>query len=449
MSDLFERARDLFLNGVADFESGRLADAERCFAASLQILPGRASTLTNLGAARLRLGRPAEALAPLDEAVAREPGHAEAWGHRGSALAALGRAEEALASFDRVLALAPGDPAALFRRSTQLNALRRPAEALASLDALLAARPNDAEAGFERAVTLQALGRPRDALAACDALLARRPTAAPVWSQRGGLLKDLGRLPEAAHSFRQALAHGADPELTRYLLASVEGSEGAPTAAPRAYVEGLFDGYAADFDRHLVDQLGYRTPQLLAALLPADGRWSSALDLGCGTGLMAPLLAPRTDALDGVDLSRQMLEKARTRGLYRELRYADVVADLGATAHRYGLVVAADVFVYVGALDAVFAGVARVLDPGGSFLFSVEEAADGRDLELRTSGRYAHGRAGLEQLAAHAGFEPLRVEGATLRYDQGRPITGLLLLLRRNPGAWPYASGAAQIAAAG
>jgi predicted TPR repeat methyltransferase len=433
MSDPFERARDLFLQGVADFEAGRLADAEQRFAASLQILPGRASTLTNLGAVRLRLGRAAEALVPLDEAVAREPGHAEAWGHLGSALAALGRAEQASASFERLLELVPGDPAALFLRSTQLNALGRHAEALANLDALLDTRPDDAEAGFDRVVTLQALGRPIEALAACDALLARRPTAAPVWSQRGGLLKELGRLPEAARSFRRALAHGADPELTRYLLASVEGSGGAPTAAPRAYVEGLFDGYAADFDRHLVDRLGYRTPQLLAALLPPDVRWSAALDLGCGTGLMAPLLAPRTDAFDGVDLSRKMLEKARVRGLYRELHHADVVEELRATTQRYGLVVAADVFVYVGALDGVFAGVARVLDPGGLFLFSAEEADDGRDLELRTSGRYAHGRAGLERLAAQEGFETLRVERATLRHEQGRPITGLLLLLRRGP----------------
>lgn len=435
MSDSFERARDLFLEGVADFEAGRLVEAEQRFAASLQIMPGRASTLTNLGAVRLRLGRPAEALAPLDEALTREPGHAEAWGHRGSALAALGRAEEAVASFERVLTLVPGDAAALFRRATQLNALGRHAEALASLDALLAARPDDADVGFDRIVTLQTLARPLDALAACDALLARWPTAAPAWSQRGGLLKELGRLPEAAHSFRQALAHGADPELTRYLLASVEGSQSAPTAAPRAYVEGLFDGYAADFDRHLVDRLGYRTPQLLAALLPADARWSIALDVGCGTGLMGPLLAPRTGVLHGVDLSRQMLEKARALGLYRELRHADVVDDLRSTAHRYGLVVAADVFVYVGALDGLFAGVARVLDSGGLFLFSVEEADDGRDLVLRTSGRYAHGRAGLEQLASHEGFETLRVERATLRQDQGRPITGLLLLLRRGSHA--------------
>jgi predicted TPR repeat methyltransferase len=256
-----------------------------------------------------------------------------------------------------------------------------------------------------------------------------------AWTQRGSILKDLGRLDEAAASLRRALAEGGDAELNRYLLASIDGAAAAggeaPRAAPRAYVEGLFDQYAASFDEHLVARLGYRTPELLAALLPAGRRFDAALDLGCGTGLMAPLLQPRTGAIDGVDLSRQMLDKARALAIYRELRHADVAEFLRLTDRRYDLVVAADVFVYVGALDAVFDGIARVLAPDGLFLFSVEEAGDGRDLELRTTSRYAHGLAGLRRLATLHGLAEARVERATLRHDQGQAVTGLCVLLRR------------------
>ena len=62
----FERAKALFIEGVTHFEAGEAVDAERCFEASLALLPERASTLLNLGAARLQVGKPEQALAALE-----------------------------------------------------------------------------------------------------------------------------------------------------------------------------------------------------------------------------------------------------------------------------------------------------------------------------------------------------------------------------------------------
>jgi predicted TPR repeat methyltransferase len=430
MSDSFERARSAFLRGVQALERGALAEAEQDLVEALQALPGRPSTLVNLALVRTRLGRAAEALPLLDQVLTLQPTDAEAWGHRGTSLAALGRAEEAVAAFDRALTLEPGSTPARFQRALQLNVLGRPLDALTDLDLLLAARPGDLEALFQRGLVLQALGRPAEALDSYEQLLALQPGAAPAWTQRGGVLKDLGRPAEAAECFRQALARGGDPELNRFFLASVEGGE-APSAAPRTYVEGLFDGYAAGFEQHLVEHLDYRVPDLLVALLPAGWHGAAALDLGCGTGLMAPPLRPRVAAIDGVDLSRRMLDSARSRGLYRTLQHADLGAVLRAGGPTYDLVVAADVFIYVGALDAVFAGVQRALAASGLFLFSVEEADSGRDLQLRTSSRYAHSEAYLRELAARHDFEVRRVTRATLRLDQRQPVGGLCLLLER------------------
>jgi predicted TPR repeat methyltransferase len=203
-------------------------------------------------------------------------------------------------------------------------------------------------------------------------------------------------------------------------------------------VAALFDSYADDFDSHLVQQLGYRTPALLAELLPPGRRFTATLDLGCGTGLMAPLVAPHCERLDGVDLSAGMLERAHALGLYRELHLAEVAAHLHATAQRYALVLAADVLVYIGQLTAVFAGVARVLEPGGLFIFSVEEssaagAPSGAALgyELRASSRYAHSEPYLRELAAGHGFEVEALRRGTLRHEQLVPIAGLLVSLVR------------------
>jgi predicted TPR repeat methyltransferase len=94
------------------------------------------------------------------------------------------------------------------------------------------------------------------------------------------------------------------------------------------------------------------------------------------------------------------------------------------------LIIAADVFIYIGDLQAVFAGVRRVLEPRGLFCFSVEQGSDERSYELRSSSRYAHSAQHLRALAAQQDFELLALEEATLRKDQAQPVAGLLLALR-------------------
>jgi len=132
-----------------------------------------------------------------------------------------------------------------------------------------------------------------------------------------------------------------------------------------------------------------------------------------------------------VDLSARMVEHARRRGDYDEVTHADVVEFLAATPQRYDLVLAADVFVYVGALEAVFAGAARVLQAAGEFCFSVEAADEQDDYALRMSLRYAHSERYIRSLAGPHGFELRSTARHPLRMDQGRPIQGLCVWLVR------------------
>lgn len=361
MGSNFEQARGFFMRGVAHYEAGEFTAAEREFAAALALVPGRPSTLTNLGAVRLKLGRAAEAAALLEEALALEPGNAEALRHRAAALAELGQLQQALASIDRALEVQPGH--------------------------------------------------------------------GPAWTLRGSLLRSLGRTEEAGDAYRAAAANGDDSALNRYFLASL-GKAVAPANAPREYVEALFDGYSQDFDAHLVQVLRYRAPERLVQGL-GGSRAAAALDLGCGTGLCGPLLRPLAQRLDAVDLSARMVERARAGGAYDEVVHADLMDYLGSTPRRYDLVMAADVFIYVGALEGVFEGVSRVLRPGGRFCFSVELADAGEDLVLRPSLRYAHSAGYIRRLAAQSGFEISATSEGPIREDQGLSIPGLFAWLAR------------------
>jgi predicted TPR repeat methyltransferase len=148
-------------------------------------------------------------------------------------------------------------------------------------------------------------------------------------------LRELGRLEEAAQAFREALRHGAERDLHDYYLASVEGRD-APPAAPREFVQTLFDDYADEFETHLVSALRYRGHVRLVEGLAALGRgpYRNGLDLGCGTGLCGPLLRPMVERLTGIDLAPRMAAKAAARGVYDAVAAADAVDHLRQSGAR-------------------------------------------------------------------------------------------------------------------
>lgn len=382
---------------LAAYHRGALDEAARAARALLDAAPGHAGAAQLLGVVEARQGRFDAALAALDRAVEADPQLASAHNNRGNVLFALEREAEAVASYDRALALGLEEPGALTNRGLALRALHRRDAALRS---------------FEQA-------------------LARRPGFAEALLGRGELLLEMGRRDAGIASLQQAREAGADDSRIGFLLAALGVAPVAPRA-PDEFVRELFDQYAHRFDAHLAGGLGYRTPALVGQLVDGLGLAPGpVVDLGCGTGLCAPLLRAHAHPLVGIDLSGAMLEHARARGLYDELVEAEITAELGRRPQAFGLAVAADVLVYFGALEELFDAVHAALRPGGCFVFSVE-AGEADDHVLRPTRRYAHSAAYLERLAAQRGFACRRLEPTVLRHDQGgAEVRGLLAVLQR------------------
>ena len=307
------------------------------------------------------------------------------------------------------------------------------ARTLATLERDARARPHDARIRLAIGQALQHLGRPLEALEAYEHALELNPQLGPAWTLRGHLLRQAGRLADASVCFNNAIGCGEDVESHLYFLGAL-GLGALPEAAPPAFVRGLFDEYADRFDAELVDTLRYRGHEQacgpLAALHPAP--FASALDLGCGSGLAAPLLRPLARRLAGVDLSPRMIARAAATNLYDELHVAEVVAYLHRTAGRHDLVVACDVFIYLGNLAPVFAAVARVLAPGGLFAFTVEAGEADAGYDLLPTLRYAHSERYLRELAQAHGLRVARCERAPLREGHGEAIAGLAMHLVRD-----------------
>ena len=97
------------------------------------------------------------------------------------------------------------------------------------------------------------------------------------------------------------------------------------------------------------------------------------------------------------------------------------------------LVVAADVFIYVGALERVVGAVAGMLAEGGMFAFSVETLAGEGDFALRPSRRYAHSKGYVRRILSERGLSILSLEGAVIRRDRGEPVEGQAVVSRKGP----------------
>lgn len=419
----------------------RPAEALTAYTSALELAPEFMAACNNQGNAYLALRQFAPALACFDRALAADAGsavgRAELVNNRGAALQGLERAEEALACHEEALRLHPDYPLASFNRGNALLALRRWPEALASFDAALAAQPEYADAWYNRANALEALERYSESVSSFEQVLRLKPDNPEALNRLGNALLRLQRREEAVAAFRRALAHGGDPEPLRYALACL-GEEEAPPVSPRNYVVGLFDQYAERFDSHLTQVLGYDTPARLTASLRrqlAEGGsrplpWA-AIDLGCGTGLCGEGLRGLCSSLIGVDLSPKMLTQAARREVYSALVEADVASFLAdQPSASADLVLAADVFIYIGELAGIFAEVARLLRPAGMFAFSVEvtEAADYLLLPTR---RYAQSHAYVQRLATAHGLTLLECTPQVIRMEVGVPVAGEHWLLRR------------------
>jgi ArsR family transcriptional regulator len=235
----------------------------------------------------------------------------------------------------------------------------------------------------------------------------------------------LERLPEGANAYFQSAPNA---ELTRHVLARLPEDDAtiaadrrasARIAAERARVASeSFRRHGADWDE--MRALGLPGPAIDAALVKLlPKRVGRAVDIGTGTGKLLDVLAPRADAVLGLDASREMLALARARLAERSLGNASVrLADmyrLPLPDAGFDLATLQMVLHYAEDPLAVLTEAARVLKPEG-LLVVIDLAPHGRGelisgLAHRWRGFDDAAMAGWFEAAGCAALPPLEIDG--------------------------------------
>jgi len=412
---------------------GKLPEAQAEYETALKIEPGMVSGWSMLAQTQLGLGKPDEAERAASRALTLDPRMGEAHYTLGLALDQLGDSQRALDHFRQAAQLLPRLPDAHWRLGQVLMKLKEYAEAADSFQAVLNIEPNLAKvhsAMGESFYHRKLYGRAENCFR--KALALNRD----YYDANFGLaftLKAMKRDEEYERQLAECVRIKPGDGQIRHLLASVRGETTA--SAPADYVTTVFDGYADTFDSQLVGALNYRTPEhlcdMVQQLVAPSANSLDVIDLGCGTGLCAPLFRDMARTLHGVDLAPRMIEKARERGLYDTLEVGDIVAALNSKTAAWDLAISTDVFIYVGALEGVFAACRTALRPGGFLAFSIEAGDDSETFILRKTGRYAHASSYIRSLAAATGFQEIERRTVVLRKEALEDMQGYLFLLRR------------------
>ncbi len=259
----------------------------------------------------------------------------------------------------------------------------------------------------------------------------RKPDYTDAHLNLAAIYLKLSKINEAINHYELALQQRpSDPEIM-HILSALKGDRVAGTA-PIEYSQHLFDQYAPYYDQHLIKHLGYQAPKALYEAVTTEAnadnpRWR-ILDLGCGTGLCGEYFKPCAKELIGIDVSTNMLAIAENKKIYDKLENKTLQKALDQYKDL-DLIIAADVFTYLGDLNEIFKKAKTALVEKGYFAFTVEKSS--HDLyELQKSIRYAHSKKYLKSLIKEHGFKPVRLDNIILREQHKKSVEGYLIVLR-------------------
>jgi predicted TPR repeat methyltransferase len=313
---------------------------------------------------------------------------------KGKRFAKLGELETAISFYEKAISIKPEYVDAHYNVGSAHHKLGRLDAAVTSYKKVVAISSDYAVTHNNKILSVIyffSKGLILDAIDVLEALIKDSPNDALLFNMTGGCYAIQGKTNLAIKFYEKALDLKPDYAIPQHMLNSLQGN--TSKGPPKEYVKNLFDDYAERFDKSLLDQLQYKLPFLFKKIIqkidPLRTKFDKVIDLGCGTGLSGKDLQSISNNLTGIDISVNMVSKARELGIYDNLIVGDIVEELSSAKEKYDLFIALDVLVYIGEAESFFNTVKNCCNKNALFIFSIE-VQDGNEYSLLKSSRYAH-----------------------------------------------------------
>lgn len=332
--------------------------------------------------------------------------------------------------FKRALVIDPKHKTARNNLAAVLLQNNQLKEAIWHYSLYLNLEPLDTEALFNRAHSLMLTGQLNDAVQDLKRILTIDDKHIDAHCNLAAIhLKLKDRLTALTHY--QIILNLNDKHAIANYMVSALTQQSIPDSAPLEYVKNLFDNYAFQFDTHLQNILLYKTPELLRKLLNPfiKDKNYNLLDLGCGTGLSGQCFSDITKKITGMDISNNMLNKAKEKACYDILIEKDILNGITELAEDFDLILCIDALVYFGNLSEFFEKIILCLHANGLLAFSVELAGEPiSSYILQTNGRYQHTEIYVRELAEKNQLKLLNYANVVGRQQDSQAIqTGLFI----------------------
>ena len=156
-------------------------------------------------------------------------------------------------------------------------------------------------------------------------------------------------------------------DTTRFSLDRIHTARDTEELADR------YDKMAQSYDDSLQDEWGWTPPDHIAEIFSKYVDVNSRiLDAGVGTGLVGEALVKRGYSdLFGIDISEGMMEKARKKGLYRELHRMKMGDPLKFSTDFFDAVIAVGVMAMGHAPATALDELVRITRPGGHLVYTL------------------------------------------------------------------------------
>jgi predicted O-linked N-acetylglucosamine transferase (SPINDLY family) len=271
--DLFETAKNLFLDGLQHFQNQEFQDAEYCFLKSLTLVPNRTSTLNNLAATQIKLKKYDEAEKNLRQVMGIDENSIDLWLNLGilnfekrefkQAISNLAKCVEldpnhilsrkliaqvhdqngefnrAIVCLKKILQLNPNDLDALIGIGAILNDLKEYDASIQYHQLAIKVNPNFTCGYINMGVALSGLNKFDLALYNYSIGLELDPGDSQIWFNKGFTFHELKRYEEAIAHYDKALSLKPD-------YAEAWGNKGVTLQELKRYDEAI-----AYFDKAL------------------------------------------------------------------------------------------------------------------------------------------------------------------------------------------------------